>query len=303
MQLIYSFLQKRKMHESHHGIIMVVIAYAISALLLVLGSDIFYNIRSTADTNADTLEETKEIALQDTSDYPDPIPFRNINTALINPYKLDEEFLLPGLEEQSNSSDTVWLLGSAMDRNTYDVVMKQVNDYYSQITAEEPKADKADSAGQASGKEKNNEKDTIESFSVEVASSDTKINVASEEVTMLERIVEAEAGGEDMVGKILVANVIFNRIASKQFPDSVEKVIFQRSDDDYQFSPVGSGRYWKVKISKETKEAVKRAMEGEDYSKGALYFIAKKYSKSSNINWFENNLTRLFKHGGHEFYK
>ena len=48
MSAIYSFLQKRKLHENQHGFVMVVIAYVLSALMLILGSDVFYNIDSEA---------------------------------------------------------------------------------------------------------------------------------------------------------------------------------------------------------------------------------------------------------------
>jgi N-acetylmuramoyl-L-alanine amidase len=127
--------------------------------------------------------------------------------------------------------------------------------------------------------------------------------VTEEEVDMLERIVAAEATGEDMIGKILIANVVFNRMADDNFPNTIEDVIFQEVDGDYQFSPVSDERYWSVKVTDETEEAVQRALQGEDYSEGALYFIARKRTKSSSAKWFDQHLDWLFKHGGHEFYK
>jgi N-acetylmuramoyl-L-alanine amidase len=140
-------------------------------------------------------------------------------------------------------------------------------------------------------------------YSVKVASGNTVITITQDEVSMLERITEAEASGEDAVGKILIVNVILNRIVCDEFPNTVKGVIFQHDDGEYQFSPVESGRYWDVKVSKETKKAVLRALEGEDYSKGALYFIARKHTKTQAAKWFDKNLDWLFKHGGHEFYK
>ena len=98
------------------------------------------------------------------------------------------------------------------------------------------------------------------------------------------RIVEAEAGGEDTVGKIMVANVILNRVAHSQF------------------SPVSSGKINRVKISSDTQVAVKRALGGEDYSNGALYFAARRYAASANMRWFDRSLTKVAVHGGHEFY-
>ena len=50
-------------------------------------------------------------------------------------------------------------------------------------------------------------------------------------------------------------------------------------------------------------EAVNRAIDGEDLSQGALYFIAKDQADTDNIAWFDETLTHLFDHGGHSFYK
>lgn len=124
-----------------------------------------------------------------------------------------------------------------------------------------------------------------------------------EELNVLLRIVEAEAGGEDIDGKLLVANVVLNRVDSDKFPDTVKEVVFQRENGVSQFSPVANGRYYSVEISEETVEAVGRALAGEDNSRGALFFAARKYADSDRMRWFDENLTFLFQHGGHEFFK
>lgn len=124
-----------------------------------------------------------------------------------------------------------------------------------------------------------------------------------EEVNVLLRIVEAEAGGEDEDGRLLVANVVLNRMNNEKFPDTVSGVVYQRHNGVSQFSPVASGRINRVEISEETEEAVERALEGEDISQGALYFAARKYADSGKMRWFDENLTYLFEHGGHEFFK
>lgn len=129
-----------------------------------------------------------------------------------------------------------------------------------------------------------------------------KYELTSEELETLMRIVEAEAGGEDAEGKLLVANVVLNRVESEEFPNTVTEVVFQRNNGVTQFSPVRNGRYWKVTISEETVEAVQRALEGEDISQGALFFAARKYADSSRMKWFDEKLTFLFTHGGHEFF-
>lgn len=131
---------------------------------------------------------------------------------------------------------------------------------------------------------------------------ETAVVLEEEEMEALLRIVEAEAGTEDEDGKLLVANVVLNRVADENFPDSVTGVVFQREKGVTQFSPVANGTYWKVQISEETVEAVERALNGEDISQGALYFAARKYADSDRMKWFDENLTFLFSHGGHEFF-
>lgn len=115
-------------------------------------------------------------------------------------------------------------------------------------------------------------------------------------------IVEAEVGGEDMKSRILVANVILNRVADRRFPNSVTEVVWDRTDGIAQFSPTEDGRINMVEISEMTKEAVRQVLEGVDYSEGALFFVAKNQALESNVVWFESDLKALFSHGDHEFY-
>lgn len=116
---------------------------------------------------------------------------------------------------------------------------------------------------------------------------------------ILERIVEAEAGDQNIKGRMLVANVILNRVKSKQFPNTVKGVVFARR----QFSPVSNGSYFRVHVSAGTKQAVKKALQGEDASRGALYFMCRSASSAGNISWFDRDLTRLFSYGCHEFFR
>ena len=127
--------------------------------------------------------------------------------------------------------------------------------------------------------------------------------LTDEDMEALLRIVEAEAGCEDEEGKLLVANVVLNRVNNDSFPETVTEVVFQRENGVTQFSPVANGRYYTVEISESTVSAVGRALIGEDISEGALYFAARKYADSDKMKWFDDNLTFLFSHGGHEFFK
>lgn len=125
------------------------------------------------------------------------------------------------------------------------------------------------------------------------------VSYTPEDLTVLQRIVQAEAGGCDMKGRILVANVVINRVLNKSFPASITGVVYQKS----QFSPVIDGSINRCKVTKATVEAVDRALAGEDYSQGALYFMNRKLSQNGNVRWFDGSLHYLFEHGGHEFFK
>ena len=126
--------------------------------------------------------------------------------------------------------------------------------------------------------------------------------LSEEDYDALLRLVEAEASGEDIKGKMLVANVVLNRVESSSFPDTVKEVIYQRHNGRAQFSPVATGKIDRVAVSEETVEAVERALCGEDESCGALYFVAPAYADAANHRWFQKNLTWLFSYNGHEFY-
>lgn len=142
----------------------------------------------------------------------------------------------------------------------------------------------------------------IVDYQVIARETDALHTLSEEDVDALLRIVEAEAGCEDEDGRLLVANVVLNRVADEQFPDTICEVVFQKENGVTQFSPVANGRYWEVEITEKTIAAVERALEGEDISDGALYFAARKYADSDKMKWFDENLTFLFSHGGHEFF-
>lgn len=143
--------------------------------------------------------------------------------------------------------------------------------------------------------------DESEPAPTEVEAEDYKENneLTIKEYNVLLRIVEAEAGGEDITGKMLVANVIMNRVQSGRFPDTVTEVVYQKNaNGKAQFSPTVNGRIDSVNVSQETVDAVERVLNGEDSSNGALYFR----SVHSSGTWHDNALRRVAEHGNHIFY-
>ena len=117
------------------------------------------------------------------------------------------------------------------------------------------------------------------------------------------RVVEAEAGCEDENGKLLVANVVLNRVNSNRFPSTVYDVVYQADGGKIQFATAYNGRLGSVRVSEETKEAVKRALYGDDISEGALYFICSSAVSSEKSSWFYTKLDHVFDYGRHSFFK
>lgn len=136
----------------------------------------------------------------------------------------------------------------------------------------------------------------------EILAQEKKYKLSEQDYDTLLRIVEAEAGGEDEDGKLLVANVVLNRVNSEMFPDTVTEVVMQKGDGVAQFTPTVDGRFQNVTISEETYEAVERALYGEDISQGALYFCARNRADTNKMRWFDQKLTKLFSYGNHEFF-
>ncbi len=131
---------------------------------------------------------------------------------------------------------------------------------------------------------------------------DMMIEQTAENIEVLERIVEAEATDQDVYGRMLVANVVINRVHSKFFKNTVKGVVFEKIGGYEQFAPIRDGRYFTVPITEKTREAVRRVLAGEDYSDGALYFFQRDITTDKKAAWFDNNLKYLFKYGCHEFY-
>ena len=126
-----------------------------------------------------------------------------------------------------------------------------------------------------------------------------RVNLEHGARRILERIVEAESGDQTIKGRQMVANVILNRMKSEKFPNSVREIVFASR----QFSPVSNGSYYRVKGAARTKKAVEKALKEKDNTNGALYFMYRAGSDSSNVSWFDRELTKICEYGCHEFFR
>ena len=115
-----------------------------------------------------------------------------------------------------------------------------------------------------------------------------------EDLYWLSRIIYCESGNQSLEGKIAVGNVVLNRVASSQFPNSIYGVIFQRN----QFTPASNGRIY-CNPTAECVIAAKLALEGANTAGNALYFINPSVSSS---RWFNRNCTYVATIGAHAFF-
>lgn len=151
-------------------------------------------------------------------------------------------------------------------------------------------------------REEEDAKTILQTTKSDVLEKKESIIYTEEDYIALVKIVEAEATGEDLIGKIMVANVVLNRVKSDQFPNTIHDVIYEKYNGRSQFSPVDDGRIESVPLTESTYEAVENALNGEDYSNGATFFVAKALATQSAGSWFDDNLQKVAEHGVHQFY-
>lgn len=94
------------------------------------------------------------------------------------------------------------------------------------------------------------------------------IEVKDEELEILYKVCEAEAGGssEEEIGH--VASVILNRVKSSKWPNTIKGVVFQKN----QFSCIKNGAYDRAVPSEKTKRAVDSIVANGDSTGGAYYY-------------------------------
>ena len=114
----------------------------------------------------------------------------------------------------------------------------------------------------------------------------------------LARVICAESGGEPLEGQIAVGNVVLNRVASPDFPDTIPEVIFD-AEDGVQFEPVANGTVAN-EPSDLSREAARRALAGENTAGGSLYFFAPALSEGS---WIDSSRSYQQTIGCHRFYQ
>ena len=155
----------------------------------------------------------------------------------------------------------------------------------------------AETAGAEVGWNKKTHTVEISKKGLTVNPEDIETAYTDSDLEWLAKIVNSEAGGEIHEGKVAVANVIMNRIESREFPDSVYDVVFDRKYG-VQFTPVSNGTIYNNPTT-ESYHAAKQALFGANTAGRSLYFCNPKTSTSM---WIINNRKFFKSIGNHDFY-
>lgn len=134
--------------------------------------------------------------------------------------------------------------------------------------------------------------------SVTTGTSDNGANYSADDVYWLSRIISAESQGEPLEGKIAVGNVVLNRVASPDFPDTIYDVIFD-SRWGGQFEPVRTGTIYQTPTD-ESVLAAQLCLEGTNVAGDSLYFLAPALAQNF---WTVQNCEYVATIGCHDFYR
>jgi hypothetical protein len=111
------------------------------------------------------------------------------------------------------------------------------------------------------------------------------------ELELVALLVQAEAGNQDELGKRYVADVVFNRVDSDSFPDTIEEVVYQNNPT--QFSVTSNGALEKAGYTI-TEDVFNIVLEEADKRTNSeiIYFRTNEYHNSGH---------KAFKHQDHYF--
>ena len=115
---------------------------------------------------------------------------------------------------------------------------------------------------------------------------------SSSDITLLAKLIAAEARGESYTGQVAVGAVVLNRVRHPSFPDTVAGVIYQKG----AFSAVNDSN-WSVSPNATSRKAAQDAINGWDPSGGAVYY----YNPAKTSNAYMLSRPVIVTIGNHRF--
>ena len=135
------------------------------------------------------------------------------------------------------------------------------------------------------------------SRSVTISTGQRATSYTEEDLYWLSRVISAESRGESLWGQIAVGNVVLNRVASDDFPDTIKGVVFDRKNA-VQFEPVANGTIYNEPTAHSIL-AARLVLSGTVAVQGCLYFFNPSLSQGT---WIRENRTYRTTIGCHMFY-
>lgn len=130
-----------------------------------------------------------------------------------------------------------------------------------------------------------------DTYTVDIINEEVKVpaeyiydrNYTDEDLYLLSKIVTVESGDTSLEMAMAISNTILNRVEDKEFPDTIEDVIYQ-VDVHVQFPPAHKGTFENLKPTSLSIAAAKKALEGVNNIGDALYFNNQPFeSKSEDL--------------------
>ncbi len=107
--------------------------------------------------------------------------------------------------------------------------------------------------------------------------------LTAEEISLIEVTIQHEVGGLSKTYKRLIAELIYNRLKSDIYPDTVKEMLFQEN----QFIGIESWYYPAYPVDDETKAVVKEVFSKDSTTHDALAYYNPALSCEEAVIWFE----------------
>ncbi len=114
---------------------------------------------------------------------------------------------------------------------------------------------------------------------------------SSADLTLLARIIAAEARGESYNGQVAVGAVILNRVKHPSFPNTLSGVIYQPG----AFTAISDGQFSSTTVPDSCRRAASDAMNGWDPTGGCIYYFNPATATSSWI-WSRPQVIKIGRH-------
>ena len=123
------------------------------------------------------------------------------------------------------------------------------------------------------------------------------VSYTEEDLYWLSRVISAESQGESLYGQIAVGNVVLNRVAAPEFPNTIKEVVFD-TKNAVQFEPTANGTIYHDPTPKSVL-AAHLVLSGTNAVGSCKYFFNPSLSQGK---WIRENRIYFTTIGCHRFY-